>query len=195
MKITDIQQQQRNPNRFSIFIDGKYACSLLIEDIQDQDVRVGVELDQARVTQLKRISGDSKLYEQALKKALRRPHSTNEITRYLTSKQASQELIDTISQKLHDLGYLNDVDFAERWYQMRVKAGKSQRYIRGELRSKGVDQQIIDKVVHDDDTTALQQLVHKKARLYQDRQKFIAYLQRKGFSYHDIEAALSRRED
>ena len=191
VKITDIQQQQNNPGRYSIFVDGKYQLSLLLQDIDEQAVRIGVELDNVRLRQLKQLSDDSKLYERALKKALRRPHSVVEIERYLDSKHASPELVAACTEKLIALGYLDDADFARGWHASRSRSGKSQRSIRAELLAKGVAKEIIDQVVVGDDTDALQQLLRKKAHMYDDRQKLIMFLQRRGFAYHDIKNALS----
>ena len=47
MKITAITEQKKNPNRCSIFIDGKYAFSFSIDEIQDRKLRIGLEVSQA----------------------------------------------------------------------------------------------------------------------------------------------------
>jgi SOS response regulatory protein OraA/RecX len=63
-----------------------------------------------------------------------------------------------------------------------------------ELRSKGVNQSIIDEQLQSSDRTdseEIQKIIAKKRARYPDDQKLIAYLARQGFSYDDIKGALA----
>ena len=54
MKVTKLSSQVKNPDRINVFIDDKYTFSLDISQITDLRVKVGQELNQEEVDQLKK---------------------------------------------------------------------------------------------------------------------------------------------
>jgi SOS response regulatory protein OraA/RecX len=61
------------------------------------------------------------------------------------------------------------------------------------LGAKGVAREIVGRVLAETDRTdqqELQKVIAKKQNRYPDKQKFMGYLLRQGFSYEDIQAAL-----
>ncbi len=195
MKISDIKEQKSNKDRFSIYVEGKYSFSLNTNDLIDAKIKVGDTLDETQVDNLKAKSADSLLLARACDKCMRRPHSEKEIRDYLWKKQASPELTDSIVGKCYDLRLLNDEVFAEKWAAHRRRAGKSNRYIQNELRSKGISAETINSVLDGDDSAELRKMISKKRSRYPDEKKLIAYLQRQGFSYTDIQSALMSEAD
>lgn len=195
MKITDIQQQKKNAERYSVFTDGKYAFSLTADDLLSEGIKLGLELDEPELDRLKRRSSDSLLLTRTIEKCVRRPHSEKEIRDYLRKKRASTELEDAIIERCYKLSLLNDQLFAERWVEYRQKNGKSNRYIRGELQAKGVDRSIVEAVLPTSDQEQLRTVISKRAHRYSDEKKLIEYLQRQGFSYYDIQRELTDEAD
>jgi len=49
MKITAIKQQVKNPERVSVFIDGKYEFSLTLDEVLKEKIKIGLELDKAGI--------------------------------------------------------------------------------------------------------------------------------------------------
>ena len=45
MKITTIKQQVKNPERASIFVDGKYSFSLSLNELVAEKLKIGQEID------------------------------------------------------------------------------------------------------------------------------------------------------
>ncbi len=195
MNISDIKSQKNNPDRYSIYLDGKYSFSLTSNDLLESKVRKGQTLSDSQLAVLEKKSADSLVLARAIEKCMRRPHSEREIRTYLIQKKAADELIDSIIARCYKLNLLNDEYFAERWVEHRRNAHKSNRFIRNELFTKGVDAAIIDKVLSETDTDALQNAIAKKRSRYADDRKLMAYLQRQGFSYSDISQALMGEED
>jgi len=111
------------------------------------------------------------------------------------SKQDAYDWIEDILQNFEQLGYVNDIRFAEIKIKGYVSAGKSLRYIQGKLREKGIDECIIQKLISEqefDPFTAALKLARKKkigpfspsAELRSDRRsKDLAILVRAGFDY------------
>ncbi|PRC51825.1 recombination regulator RecX, partial [Mycobacterium sp. ITM-2017-0098] len=71
--------------------------------------------------------------------------------------------------RLTQVGLVDDEDFAEQWVRSRrVNAGKGKRALAAELRTKGVDSEVIDAALADIDAAAertrAEQLVRDKLR-------------------------------
>jgi len=117
------------------------------------------------------------------------------MTDYAWRKKWDEELSSRVLGKLREKGYLDDVKFARFWLRART-GGKprSKRKISAEMSQKGVKKEIIDEVLKgytdEQELESLQALVDKKQSKYPDRQKFIAYLARRGYSFDNIKKAI-----
>lgn len=198
MKITAIKAQVKNTERISIYVDEKYSFSLGYNQLLDQKLHVGLEVDEARIAELKHISDFGKAYERALNYVMIRPRSVREVQDYARRKKWTPEDTAAIIQKLQARRYLDDANFARAWVENRALGGKtSKRKLQMELKTKGVANDIIKQAIQNaefDDTNALKELIAKKRRLPKyaaDEQKLMQYLARQGFSFDDIKQALA----
>jgi regulatory protein len=201
----------RNPDRVNVSIDGKYRFSLDVSQITDLNVRVGRELGNDEVAELEIESQFGKLYARALEYCLMRPHSVREVRDYLRRKTIatryknrsgelrerlgySPALVPRVLEKLQHKHYVDDEQFARWWFENRnVGKGTSLRKLKVELRSKGVEPDIVERMIAEnlrDDATELQKLISKKRSRYADDQKLAQYLLRQGFRYDDIRLAI-----
>ncbi len=207
MKITAITAQMRDKNRVNVSVDGKYRFSLDILQLGDLGIRVGKEYNDAEMDQLEEESQFGKVYTRALEYSLMRPRSQREMRDYLyrktrdtrtqtgaIKKGVSTLLTQRVFDRLEQKGYINDEKFARFWVENRnVGKGISQRKLRAELQTKGVERSIIDGLLGETDRTddsEIKKLILKKRGRYDDEQKLMAYLARQGFSYDDIKSAL-----
>ena len=196
MKITNIQTQVKNPNRYSVFVDGKYAFSLSAEALLESGLTNGQELSQAELTDYKKRSQDDKAYNLTLAYVARRMRSEGELLDYFRRKQYAPELAEQIMSKLRRHKFVDDREFARRWVEnRRLLKATSTKKLRLELRQKKLSNDIIQAVLADDETDerqVLRELIEKKRRQskYQDNQKLMMYLARQGFSYSDIKDVL-----
>lgn len=196
MKITHIKQQVKNPDRVSIFVDGKYSFSLSLDELLREKLKNGEELDEPKLAKLKKASLDGKLRMRAMEWVLSRPRSVREFSDYLRRKKVdpkfSQKLIDEFLQR----GYLDEQNFARWLVELRAQNGKSNRAIIAELFSKGITKEVIDDVLLGDITSEaerIKQVISQKAglsRYRSDPQKLIKYLASRGFSYDLIKESL-----
>ncbi len=136
MKITSIKQQVKNPERVSIFLDGKYSFSLSLDQLIAEKLKNSEEIDEPRLKKLKKLSEDGKLKAKALAWVLGRPHSTREFRDYLFRKKADKDLIEQFVDEFTERKYLNDEDFAKWFADVKQRAGKSNRQISAELFKK-----------------------------------------------------------
>lgn len=207
MKITNIAIQTRDKNRVNVSVDGKYRFSLDVFQLGDLGIKVGIEYSDEELTALEQEGQFGKVYARALEYCLMRPHSAKEVRDYLYRKTrpartktgelrpgVSTDVTTRVFNRLVEKEYINDTSFTRYWVENRsLSKGVSRRKLTAELRSKGVDQSIIEQFLAETDRTdetELSKVIAKKRSKYPDNQKFMAYLARMGFSYDDIKAAL-----
>lgn len=198
MKITDIKQQVKRQDRYSIYIDATYSFSLSANELLEQNIKVGQELDKERFTELKEIAVDDKAFMRAVEYILRRKRSTWEMEQYLKRKGYNDNTITKILNMLSNSKLLNDSDFARAWVDnRRLLKQTSRRRLWQELKQKHVADAIIAEVLEHDETDeqqVLAEIVAKKRTQsrYQDEEKLMSYLLRQGFKYGDIKEVIER---
>ena len=200
MKITAIKAQVRSESRVSVFLDDKYSFSLTLDQLLDEKIKKGDEVDEPRLKNLKRLSDEGKLKQRTLEWVMGRPHSTREFRDYLYRKKAEKDLIEAWVIEFTDKKFLNDEAFARWFAENRLRKNKSSRAIYAELMSKGIESSIIKTVVGEletGDDEALAALVTKLQTRprYKDEQKLKQHLVSKGFRYDDIKRALESQPE
>ena len=212
MQITAITSQQKDKNRVNVMVDGKYRFSLDIFQYADLGIKVGQEYSDDELTALEQESLFGKVYARALEYCLMRPHSAREVKDYLyrktrdtrtktgeVKKGVSPEVTARVFDRLVEKGYIDDEKFTRYWVENRsLTKGASKRKLQAELRAKGVDAGTIDHFLSESersDSSELQKIILKKQARYPDRQKFMQYLARQGFSYDDIVSALDAGDE
>ncbi|HUD10612.1 MAG TPA: RecX family transcriptional regulator [Candidatus Saccharimonadales bacterium] len=193
MKITNIKQQEKRKDRYSIFIDDTYEFSLSETALLEQKLVRGQELGKEELRSFKKLSVDDKVYGNVLRYLSLRSRSTWEIENYLHRKKVDEPVVQKILTKLTTLGLVNDATFARSWVEnRRLLKPVSRRRLVQELKQKRVPEDIIKQALAEDEVNeveTLRELVAKKRRQskYQtDKLKLMQYLARQGFNYDDI---------
>lgn len=196
MIVTKISAQQKDTNRVNVFIDSKYTCSLTLDQLLAEKLKVGAQVASDDVKHLCKVSEDGKLRARALEWLLVRPRSSSELKLYLAKKKASPELVAAITKEFSEKGYQDDTYFTQWWVEQRTKKNKSDLAIRAELLQKGIPSAIIAEAMQGSTTQIdrLRELVKRKgvlAKYQQDPLKFKKYLLSKGFRYSEIDEVLA----
>src|SRR3990167_6484120 len=168
MRITAIRSQVKNPERVSVFVDSKYAFSLSLNELLDEKLKQGNELDEADVKRLKKISADGKLRARALEWILNRQRSIREFRDYMYRKKAEPELTQDLIKQFLDRGYLDEQKFGQWLVELLGRRGKSNRAIRSELFKKGIDRELVDEIMSQeasDEADRLKAVIAKKRKL------------------------------
>jgi regulatory protein len=197
MKITAIRQQVKRADRYSIYVDDKYAFSLSEAALIEQRLASGQEFDAAHLQELKKAAGLDKAYGNALRYVAMRPRSEWEMRQYFRRKDVEEPVAQQIIERLKGVGLLDDLAFARAWVSNRriLKATSKRRLIQ-ELKQKQVSEAIIGQVLEEDEADehqVLRNLVERKrqhTRYRDDPQKLMQYLARQGFGYDDIKSAM-----
>lgn len=196
MKVTDIKQQVKRPDRYSVYVDGKYCCAFSEAGLLKSGLRVGQELSEQELNSIKDEAVLDKAKTRVFELIARRPRSQWEIEDYLKRKGYEPEIIQEILDVLSKLGYIDDLDFAKRWIaNRRLLKSTSRRRLVQELRQKRVSDEIIEQALETDETDereVLKELIARKRKQakYQDDLKLMQYLARQGYNYDDIKSSL-----
>lgn len=124
-----------------------------------------------------------------------RQRSEYEIRLRLMLHAYESSVSDETIKYLKDIGYIDDLTFARRWIDARLKKPLGLRAIRVELQEKGVSAEIIDELLTQKKQTLNEYAIvekaaekcfctlkEKKEPLLRLKQKLYAYLARRGFS-------------
>lgn len=197
MKITDIKQQVKRNDRYSIYGDGKYIFSLSENELLNLALKIGQEFSPQELEKLKDTAMLDKAYDRCLNLISRRRRSQWEVEQYLRGKGYEGELIEKILNMLSMKNYIDDSAFAEAWINnRRLLKNTSKRRLQQELRAKRVPDEVISQALENDEADELEvlkELIAKKRTQtrYQDKEKLMAYLIRQGYNYSDVKEALA----
>lgn len=202
MLITAIEK--RKGTQCAIYIEGEYAMLLDAETVFDKGLRSGMEVTREEIFELKRRCDLRRTRERALYLLGYKSHTKNELLLKLT-KTSDEETAQEITERMEELGLLNDADYAERYSrQMAETKGWGAGRIRQELARKGVERDIIDDAMEqlsqtvDTDEKLDEIIVRRYARYLGDKKgidKTINALMRLGYRFEDIRRALRRYAD
>ena len=199
MKITEIRPRRKSLS--ALYIDGEYALSLDTQTLLERRVDVGRELDDEELKELIDSSNERRAKEKALWLISYRSHSKKEL-RDKIRRTCDAESADKAVGRMEELGLVNDEDFARSYAEKLIFSKRmSKRAAMTELRRKGIDSETAQKVLDEIDVDYQEQITAVIARKYPHiedekiRRRAVAALQRLGYGWDDIKAALSSFEE
>ena len=140
------------------------------------------------------------LYSRALAIALRRlnaqQRTRSELEQTLKDKGIPPSVSDSVLDRLTDMGYINDCEYAQLWVKSRFRSrGLAPSVLRRELIAKGVDRDVIEAALAEidpaDSLERAREIAHKKLRGVSALapaiavRRISAQLMRKGYSSTD----------
>jgi regulatory protein len=142
MRITSLPPQKHDPDRVSVFVDGEFRMGIAAEVALAANLRVGDEVDEARLMELERRDRTWQAREAALRLLAVRPRSAVELARRLRMKGYGAEVAEEVIGRLRELGLIDDAVFAGMLARDRVRLRpQGSRRLANELRQKGVDEE------------------------------------------------------
>jgi len=158
----------------------------------------GRELEEDEVVRLQDAARHSGLKEKTIELLARRPMSRRETERKLEQWEASPEEAAAICDRMEELGFLNDAEYAARLVRHYSAKGYGERKLRDELYHRGVPRELWEEALEqaqpsDDaiDTFLAKKLAGKTADR-KELKKISDALARKGFSWSEIDEGIRR---
>lgn len=199
MKITDISQQRKN-DRVNIYIDDKFAFGLSLELKYNYDLYIDKEIDEKFIEEVLKEEEAKKAINTALNFLSYRQRTEKEIRNKLKEKGYENNYIERAIVYCKDQNYINDETFAISFIKDKINLNKlGSHRIKRELILKGVDEEIIENVLlenEDDEYERALEIATKKYSSYKDIDKDKSYrrlggfLQRKGYSFDIVSRIL-----
>ncbi len=196
--ITALKFQKKNKERVNVYLDGRYAFSLAA--IEAAKLSRGQLLSDQEIENLLERDSFQKAYNRALRFLSYRPRSEVEMRRYLQGKKVPPPIEAEVVERLTAAGLLDDQAFARYWVENRESFNPRGRHaLRYELRQKGLREETIALALEDidEEESAYRALISRARRMPPldrgaFRKKLSSFLQRRGFSYEAIRAAIER---
>ncbi len=185
-----------------VYIDEDFAFVLTEKELECYSLKEGMELS---IAEYERILEET-IYHRVIDKALNilkfADRSEHELRRKLTQAEFPAALIDRAISYVRMYGYLDDKRFAASFIRSRMNK-KSRLMIKNELMQKGISDDVISEAFEeayaeedeDAEVTAIIKAIAKKTKdpealTYEEKQKLIASLYRKGFDLVKIKQCL-----
>lgn len=193
--ITKIKPQ-KNKKRVNIYLDDKFGFGLGLENFVRLGLKAGEIVTETEIEEILKKAEFQKILDKLLRFATLRPRSEKEINIWLRKHKVYQSIISDLFNKLKRLNLLDDKKFAEWWVEQRMNfRPKSRRIINYELKSKGINKNIIEDVLSEveiDEGKIAKELLTKKIYKWEKLPRFEArkkmgeFLARKGFGWSVI---------
>lgn len=197
-----ISHQNGRGKKIHILIDDEYQITTDVDFWSQNYINDGADIDEEQWQELV----DAINYRKAVNKCYdllsRRDHSVKELRQKLL-RTVDPDNADKAIEKMLDLGYLDDEKYARTLFRHLYDNKKmSLNFIKREMYMKGIDSFIIEDVLCEnevDNVANIVELINSKyaGKLQGEngKQKVMASLARKGFSYSDIKSAFYRIEN
>ncbi|CAH6855310.1 Regulatory protein RecX [Vibrio chagasii] len=130
-----------------------------------------------------------------------RDMTESELTAKLKVKTDNQDWIDETLRNLKGYGYLkSDQDFAEQFVEQAFFGEFGSRYIIEKLKKKGLTDSVILDAIHkvsadkniDEQSILIDRINHYYSGFTMSREKLVATLQKRGFSYQQVKIAIDQ---
>jgi regulatory protein len=207
--ITKITIQQKNKDRYNIFMDyGKgeeFAFSVDSDVLIKHQLKKGMEIDDFSFIEIQYQDDIRKAYSKAIFYLSRRMRSEKEIKDHLRQKEIVEPIIQEVIHKLLAQNYINDQEFAFAYARTQMNTtDKGPDIIKSELREKGIEKTIIEMVLEEFSFDLqlekaiklcgknIKKNAKDSKRIIQ--QKLEQLLQRKGYSFDVIHLAISETD-
>jgi regulatory protein len=203
MKITKIEKQKKDRQRYNIFLDGEFAFGLYEDSLVKYGLRSGDVLSEDKIKEMKEYDEFGFGKKVAYSYLAYRQRSKRELAGKLKQKKISADIIEKIIALLEEQKYLNDNTFAKNYLDDKLNSkpiGKRLAILK--LSEKGIDKEIIEGAVNEsyaDDKEA--ELAEKALKKYErivkykdaadKKNKCFRHLISKGFDFDTVKKVMN----
>jgi len=204
--ITAIEQQKRKKDRYNIYTDGEYNCSLSAESIVVFGIKEGGAVGEDELIRAVKADNTQYAFDSAVNLISYKMRSKKELRDKLAAKKIDEAAIESAIEKLENYGYVNDHTYAKEFVQSSITGGRyGSKVIEYKLKQKGIDDDVIayamEEFVQEHELVIAKQQLSALKKKYSSldkrkaRQKIYAALLRRGFGSDIISTVLSGEED
>lgn len=183
----------------TLFIDGEKAFEIDTETYLKSGLKLGDDLTDERLHELVEESDLRRAEQKAMYLLGCRAHSEKELARKL-SRTVPREAAGKAAQRMAELGYVNDAEYARSLARtLYTRKGFAASRVRMELMRRGIDRELAEQAAAEAEPNQQEAAEKALARKYgrclgdeKGRRRAAAGLQRMGYRWDDIRAALRK---
>lgn len=210
MRLNKLAPSQRIQGRWLLYLEDGSILRVGENEIVAFGLYAGMELSAEKQEELGRAAAVAGLKERALKALAVRPHSRRELVQKLSSRPRKPKegggeetpdpaTIEAVADRLEELGYLNDREYAKTVVRHYCAKGYGPRKLQDELYRRGVPrdywEEALDEAPETNDKIDL--LIVKKMRGMDPKdpkalKRASDTLARRGYHWNEIKEALQR---
>lgn len=194
-RITDIRTQTKDDTRVSVFVDGEFAFGCHQDVAAKHGLRTGQRLTPEMQQEIEVDENIVQAKQTAFTYLAHKPRTETEVRRKLRRKDIGNRVIDEVIERLHELDYLDDEQYARDYAHNRFSnKGYGPIRIERELIDRGIDRHLAEKTVaeffeEENEMEAAREQARKRwprvageQDIRKQKRKLFGYLQRRGFS-------------
>lgn len=198
MRISDIKRQKRNQNRFSIYIDGKYAFSIDYDTLDGSHIHIGDTVSDDEKKVLIQKDEFSRVRDYAHTLLSYRDRTEYEIKTRLFDKGFHAGTIREVLEFLKSRNLIDDKSFAGKWVDNIFTSRPMGRMrVEHELKKRRINEDIIQEVCdkrlgQDTEYELARKAAEKKLNSLKSypgeiaRKRLFSFLRNRGFDFEII---------
>jgi len=200
MTITAVEEQKKNKDRRSIFVDGEFAFGISVSEWYFLGLKEGAEISPGELLKIKQTALIADAKNLALKYISYSKRTEREVRLKLKTYEIDEDIIEEVAAFLAGHRYIDDADYAEKYISEKRGAGYGDMRLKHELLRRGIDREIISACLEEldnDPTEKILDLLEKKIKSEtqtefnkKERQKIYNFLNSRGFGYDEAKSAL-----
>lgn len=198
MIIQELKPSQRIKGRWLAVLEDGGILRIGENEVIDFALYTGKELTDEEAEGLQKSAQNSALREKTIELLTRKPMSRRELERKMEQWEADETQILAICDRMEELGFLNDEEYAIRVVRHYSMKGYGERKVRDELYRRGVPREFWDEALSrmEDPAETLDAFVSKKLAGKtpdpKELKKVSDALARRGYGWSDISEAMAR---
>ena len=198
MRIERIEASKHKRGRVLVFLEDGACLKITEQELLDFGLRSGDELDEAALSRLKEAAGVSNVKARAVDLIGKRAMSRRDLERKLQDKGASEAEARYAAEWLEAIGAIDDLEYAALLVRHYGNLDYGPAYVRQKLYEKGVPRDLWEEAMDNlpEAECSIDRYLEGKLRGKQpdekEKKRLTDALLRRGFSWGDVKAGLTR---
>ncbi|MDE6659630.1 MAG: recombination regulator RecX [Eubacterium sp.] len=197
-----IKAQKGRGSKIHLLLDDEYQITTDVNFWAENYIKDGTDITDDEWNNLVEQINYRKAFNKCADFLSRRDHSVKELREKLL-RTVDEASADKAIERFEELGYLDDEKFAKNYAEHLFKnKNYSNNHVKQELYKKGISRDIVSEIIEESEIDSVESILmiinkkyYSKLNAENGKEKVVAALMRKGFSYGDIKSAFNRIEN
>ncbi len=199
MTITRIENQKKNKDRFSVYIDEKFSFGIDGVDLLYYKLKEGMDLPSSLYEEITERVFFVKARDAAIRYLGLSLKTENDLRERLKRYEYPESIIENVIETMKKYGYIDDEKYSNAFISSKMKNNLGKHRIFQELMQKKINRDIIERCMAESFDNECQidsavSAIEKKMKGYlpedyKEKKRLFDFLARRGFSFDIIKKA------